>query len=418
MIDVGINVSNIRFSYTDEETIKGLSFNCKKNRIYGIIGPNGCGKTTTLKIMAGYLTPKSGDVTYDGKNILKIPPKEAAKVRAVVEQKIYSPFVFPVFDYVMLGRMPYLKAFVAESRSDYDIVNNALSITQVTHLKDKNIDALSGGELQRVMIARALAQCPQYLMLDEPTSHLDIRQQLELMQLLRRLSSDMTIIMVIHELNQASLYCDDLVLMEKGKIVSHGSGREVLTSKNIYDVFGVTAIPINEFTNGVNYTFSLPVHLKRQEMVHVICGGGSGSKVMTDLNASGMKVSAGILAVNDQDHNTAKNLGIIDIQTEPFNAITDKMEEDLIGNLLKSDCIVLTIMYIGKGNIKNLEAVLKVIDQKTVFFVGNPEEISHYDFTGGKGVALYNKIIKTAIVVSSSKEIIDYIDNLTFSEKN
>ncbi|NYT05925.1 MAG: ABC transporter ATP-binding protein, partial [Methanomicrobiales archaeon] len=169
-----IDIQGVAFGYVPEKTVlQEIGFSCRDHRITGIIGPNGCGKTTLLKVMAGYLRPAEGAVLYDGHDIGAIRPAELARLRAVVEQGIECPFAFPVYDYVMLGRISYMKSFAPHTEEDHRIVIDALRDTNALRFQDRKVTELSGGELQRVMIAKALAQQPKYLLLDEPTSHLD-----------------------------------------------------------------------------------------------------------------------------------------------------------------------------------------------------------------------------------------------------
>ncbi|MBN1165919.1 MAG: ABC transporter ATP-binding protein [Methanospirillaceae archaeon] len=262
---MGIEMKNITFGYRENHNVlDGFSCLFRDTCITGIIGPNGCGKTTSLKIMAGYLKPSQGEILYNGRPADLVSMTEMARIRAVVEQKVHSPFSFPVYDFVMLGRTPYLKPFESEHDSDHEIVFTSLSRTNTLHLKDNKIDALSGGELQRVMIARALAQESEYLMLDEPTSHLDVRQQLELMALLRSLKEKKTIIMVIHDINQAARYCDEVILTRDGKVVEQGQTESVLYPTALQEVFGVMAHTISQPVIGrEQFVFSLPREMEQ-----------------------------------------------------------------------------------------------------------------------------------------------------------
>jgi iron complex transport system ATP-binding protein len=398
-----IEITNAVFGYdSTRQILKGISLSCRNNRITGIIGPNGCGKTTTLKVMAGFLHPASGKVRYDNQDISSISSKDAAKMRAVVEQTVSSPFGFPVYDYVMLGRSPYFRAFEPEHESDHSIVLKAMEQAHVTHLADKKVNALSGGELQRIMIARALAQEPAYLLLDEPTSHLDIRQQLELMQLLKTLCNQMSIVMVIHELNHASLYCDDIILMKDGGIIDQGETESVLDAKNLESVFEVIAFQNPEpGSSRYQYSFTLPpVKCQNSSLrIHVMSGGGSGRLVLMILSAAGYPVSAGAYNIGDMDYSVAQQLGIDTIIISPFTSVSRNEKQEIITHLKAADVIVVVEMDVGQGNMRNLQAVADLAVEKTVYFVGDPSRLQAHDYTGGSAIDLYNEILKTAKVV-------------------
>ena len=205
------------------------------------MGPNGSGKTTLLKVINGILKPKVGTVFLSNRNIFEMGEKERAKILASVPQDTYVNFDFTVWDIVMMGRFPYLNRFQWEREEDEKVVEYCMKLTNVLHLSERSIREISGGERQRVIIARALAQEPKVLLLDEPTSNLDISYQIEIMDLLRRLSREKGIIIIcaIHNLNLAARYCDRVVLLNKGRIVAMGPPEKVLTKDNIKRVYGI-----------------------------------------------------------------------------------------------------------------------------------------------------------------------------------
>jgi len=235
-----LEVKNISFSYESIKALENVSFRAVDGEILGIIGPNGSGKTTLLRCINRVLKPKVGTVLIDGKDISEMDRREIARKIGVVPQ--YSRiFSFTAFDVVLMGRFPHIKTLGREGSKDLEIVRNAMEITNTLHLAERPIDELSGGEMQRVIIARALAQEPQVLLLDEPTAHLDINHQLEILELVRRITRDkgLVTILVTHDLNLASLYCDNLILLNSGKIYSIGPPNKVLTPEKIGHVYHV-----------------------------------------------------------------------------------------------------------------------------------------------------------------------------------
>ncbi len=233
-----IKAKNIYFSYNTKDVIKNVSFSLEQGEFLGIIGPNGAGKSTILRILCGILRPKTGDIFIFNKDINDIDKKTLAQKIAFVPQETHFALNFPVKDIVLMGRFPYLRAFQRESRKDLEATKHALTYAQVVEFRKRPINSLSSGERQRVVLARALAQEPEILILDEPTSHLDLHHQYAIMELLKKLNTEgMSIIIVNHDLNLASLYCQRLVLMHKGCIFSKGTPQSLINEKTLNDVY-------------------------------------------------------------------------------------------------------------------------------------------------------------------------------------
>ena len=237
-------IENLSFGYENERIIKELSFEVEKGEILGIIGPNGSGKTTLLRLLSGVLHPWSGRVSFVGKDLRRMRRKEIARRVAVVPQQSFIIFPFTVREIVLMGRAPYLGMFQNEGKRDFEIAEKAMDYTDTLRLAHRHVDELSGGELQRVIIARALAQEPEVMLLDEPTSHLDLKHQMEIFDLIKRLNSEegMTFVVVLHDLNLAGEYCDRLLLLKEGRAYKMGRPDEVLTAEAIKETYGVNAL--------------------------------------------------------------------------------------------------------------------------------------------------------------------------------
>lgn len=236
-----IHVSDLMFSYGADEVLHQIAFDVHKGGFVSIIGPNGSGKTTLLKNLCKLLKPDSGHIEIDKNLIKSYKPKHLAQKMAVVHQGTESTFDFNVGEVVLMGRYPYLSKFQSESVHDMQIAENAMIQTEIMHLKDKSLQSISGGERQRVMIARALAQEPNLLLLDEPISHLDIKYQMEILKLCKNLNADraLTILTTLHDINLASRFSDTIIMMKAGKIKFIGKPSEVITAENIKDVYDV-----------------------------------------------------------------------------------------------------------------------------------------------------------------------------------
>ncbi len=234
-----IQAKNIHFSYNSNPVIHGVSMLLKQGSFLGMIGPNGAGKSTMLRILCGILQPHQGTVELFGENLADQPHKTIAQKIAFVPQETHFALDFPVKEIVSMGRYPYKRPFQREDPDDQAAIEYALLAANIIELRKRPINSLSSGERQRVVIARALAQSPRILLLDEPTSHLDLHHQFAIMELLQKLNADgISIAVVHHDLNLASLYCQDLILMHGGKIFAEGKPNDLLNEKTLKEVYG------------------------------------------------------------------------------------------------------------------------------------------------------------------------------------
>jgi len=237
-------INDFSCGYPGKFVLEDINFEIKKGDFVGIIGPNGSGKTTLFKGISGELNALSGSSKLKGEFIQNMSLKERAQNLAVVTQNIEVGSM-TVEEYVLMGRIPYRKQFqFFETKKDFQIAEKYLDLTGITGLKDKYMNALSGGEQQLAGIARALTQEPELLLLDEPTSHLDITHQVQILNLIRRLSQQLglTVLMIIHDLNLAGEYCDSLIMLENGRIHKKGLAKEVLNYADIEAVYDTVVI--------------------------------------------------------------------------------------------------------------------------------------------------------------------------------
>ncbi|MEG0260612.1 MAG: ABC transporter ATP-binding protein [Lysinibacillus sp.] len=238
-----LTIEQLSVRYEQKEVVHNFSFDVKKGEVLSIIGPNGSGKSTILKAVARMLPYSAGTVTFDGENMRKLSSKEIAKKMCILSQRNQAPSDITVRNLVSYGRYPHKKWFERLDDEDYAIVDWALEKTQLTQYKDQSIAALSGGESQRAWIAMALAQKPQILLLDEPTTYLDIAHQHEVLELVRELNRDtgMTVVMVLHDLNQASSYSDRIVVVKDGHRAQIGTPDDVMTENMIQSIYKMEA---------------------------------------------------------------------------------------------------------------------------------------------------------------------------------
>lgn len=230
----------IAFSYNGHAVLRDVDVELERGGLIALLGPNGSGKTTLLKILTGILAPRDGRVTWEGGALGALNRREIARRIALVPQTLNVPFAFTVREIVLLGRTPHIHALRGESARDRQAVEHALALTGTAAFADRVFGELSGGERQRVVIAMALAQQPQVLLLDEPTTHLDINHQIEVLELVRKLNREcgLTVLATMHDLNLAALYFERLILLRAGQIVARGTPREVLSQARVAQVFG------------------------------------------------------------------------------------------------------------------------------------------------------------------------------------
>lgn len=236
---MNIKTDNIQVSFGSKPILHDISLAIHDKEFVGIIGPNGSGKSTFLKCLYRVLQPSGGKIFFDGSELNSLSHRDTALKMAVVAQHSTVNFDFSVLEMVLMGRSPYKGLLDRDQLDDYEIAHHALAEVGLSDFESRNFNTLSGGEQQRVILARALAQRTECLVLDEPTNHLDIKYQLELMTIVKRL--DATVVSAIHDLNLAAIYCDRIIALKDGHIVCSGTPQEVLTAETIRHIYGVSA---------------------------------------------------------------------------------------------------------------------------------------------------------------------------------
>ena len=243
LASVRLRAESVRLGYGDRIVVDGLDLDIVDGTVTAVIGPNGCGKSTVLRALARLMRPSGGHVLIDGKRIDSVPTKEVAKVLGLLPQAPTAPEGLTVADLVARGRHPHQAWYRQWSADDESAVAQAMEWIGIADLADRPVDELSGGQRQRAWISMALAQGTDLLLLDEPTTYLDLAHQVEVLELVMRLNAEFgrTVVMVLHDLNLAARYADRLVTMKDGKIVAHGSPAEIMTESMLAEVFGLTA---------------------------------------------------------------------------------------------------------------------------------------------------------------------------------
>ena len=237
-----VSIENLNYFYGKKQILKEVKLDIDENKLTGIIGPNGCGKSTLAKNIIKYLNGDFKKLEIMNTDIKKLSHKKIAQLISYIPQHSIIISNISVFDYILLGRFPLLKnSWNNYCEKDFEIVNYNINLLNIAFLKDRNIETLSGGELQKVLLARALVQETKILLLDEPTSALDLNNAVEFMKILKSISTqkNISVIIIIHDLNLASLFCDNLIVLKDGKFIKKGSPYEVINEQNIKDVYNL-----------------------------------------------------------------------------------------------------------------------------------------------------------------------------------
>lgn len=238
-----IELDNLSFGYTSADVLKSVTTTFTASDFVALVGPNGAGKSTLLKIMSGLIRSYRGTVNFCGEDLSSVRPRDIAKRLAFVPQDTKMVFPFTAADIVLMGRLPHRQMTLFDSAGDLNSAREAMALTDTTHLSSKLFNELSGGERQRVVLASALAQNPEVLLLDEPTAFLDLKHQLQFYEILERLNAQhgLTIISVTHDVNLAARYARRMIALSSGTIVADGTPEDVLTPQHLYEIFEITA---------------------------------------------------------------------------------------------------------------------------------------------------------------------------------
>mgnify|MGYP000898528205 CR=1 FL=1 len=403
-----VKVENLCFFYGEVNILKDINLNFQAGSFVSIIGPNGSGKSTFLKNLSRYLEPQKGIVMLGDKDINKLSKKEISKKVSVVPQNILLEFDFKVKDIVMMGRHPYVNRWKGETEEDKKIVEKAMKYTNILQFSDRFYNELSGGEKQRVILAQALAQQPKVLLLDEPISHLDLQYQVEILDLVKRLTlkEGMTAISVLHDLNMASGYSDIIIMLKEGRVYCQGKPEEVLTVENIAYVFNTNVSVSKNPVTGKTYVYPISVisKKKRKLKIHIICGGGTGVKLIQELATLGFHLSTGVLNIGDSDWAISKEYELDVAEEVPFMSITNEAYKRNLELAMISDVVILLPIYLSKSNIMNVKLLTdcKLKDKK--IYIVEDDNLEKRDFTNGEAIEIYKELLNKPNVVPVKKD--------------
>ncbi len=434
-----LEVCDVSFGYQQKTLLYALALSVQHGEMVGLLGPNGSGKTTLLRLLSGVLQPQQGQILLEGRDLRAWGRRGVARRIAVVPQELHMPFAFTVEHMVSLGRTPFVRPFLgSRTQQDQQAVQAAMLSADIAPLAGRIFNELSGGERQRVTIAMALAQQPLLLLLDEPTSHLDIKYQIETLELAQKLNREqgVTIIAAMHDLNLAARYFPRLLLFQRG-IVADAGPAEVLEPDLLSRVYGVnvqvgilrgaehlSVLPPDEKNNGDRHAL--------QSQVHVIAGGGSGALIMRALADLHIPFAVGALNIGDSDHTLALRLAADVITEQPYAPIAPETLARVRNSLAHVKVLLLCPTPIGPGNLPLLqEAVRFSASGRPVIFLSPPDietvcapaqpvqtddgalqrsGMAARDYTGGEATRLVTQLLRQgASVAASVGEALDMV---------
>lgn len=375
--------------YGSAPVVRGARLAVRPGEVVGLVGPNGAGKSTLLRAVTGDSTVISGEIEVAGKQLGALSTVERAALVGVVPQQVIADFSFPAIDFVHMGRHPHLPRFSRPGQVDIDAVHRAMELTDTLHLAHKPVDALSGGDLQRLAFAQALATQPRILLLDEPVSHLDLNHRMQVLDLTRSLAEEgMAVLAVFHELDLAARYSDRIAVVADGLLGEAEPPETVITAETLRTVFRVRAVVgTDPVTGSVSVTPVLrdgAVSGRARGRVHVVGGSGVAAPLMRRLVLDGWTVSAGALNSGDADAVLADAVGIEYPQIAPFapmDAASAFRAAELAG---AADVIVVCEVPFGHGNIDNL--LIAVRAGRPLVLIG---DIEGRDFAGGAAASYW-----------------------------
>lgn len=433
-----IEVASVSFTYAKRQILTGLDLALQNGEMVGLLGPNGSGKTTLIKLVAGLLVPDSGEISVNGKAITSSNRIEMSKMLAVVSQEMHVPFNFTVQQMVEMGRTPYLGRLGKMSSHDIDVVHKSMELTHVEHFHNRIYNQLSGGEKQRVLLAMALAQEPQILLLDEPTSHLDVKHQAEILELAQQLNREekLTVLASLHDLNLAARYFPRLVLFQ-GSIVADGSPAEVLDGRVLSWVYE-TPMNVGFISDSEHISTSIqkrsgvkePSYSHDETLVHVIGGCGSAVMVMRALADAEIPFSLGPINIGDTDFSLGLKLASKVVAEQPYSSMSPEVISKMRCCLQQAKAQIIAPFAVGPGNISVLrEALHGISSGKPTVIISDidlsqsdhPQEAYlkaaiERDYTSGEAVKIFEEIFSyKPVLVDTIYEACENIREMVLS---
>lgn len=409
--DRALELEHVTAGYGGANALRDVSLRVRAGEVVGLVGPNGSGKTTLVRVASRALRPSIGTVRVAGSDPYGVTARAAARLVAVVPQDVQPAFAFSVLEMVLMGRTPYLSPWGGGRPVDWEKAREAMTHTQIHHLADRPVGELSGGERRRVILAQALAQDAPVLLLDEPTTHLDLRHVLDLLELVGDLAhrGGRAVLAILHDLNLAAATCDRLVVLHGGAVVAEGSAASVVTPGLLRQVWEVEADVASDPATGRPSVRAVSRREAAQPLgrrAHVVGGAGRGAPLLRGLAEAGYDVSAGVLHASDTDTTVAERLNLVRVSVPAFSAIDEESAAACRSLMLESDLLVVCDAPFGPGNLENLRLALEAARAGVRTLLLDQVPIGERDFTGGEATRLWGELRRLAAVAESYDDAI------------
>lgn len=379
---VTLRVEGLSFSYPSVQALRDVSITVEQGSFVGIIGPNGAGKSTLLKCLANILQPRTGTIMLDGRSIRALSPNEIARLIAVVLTKPVETLQMTVSEILSTARYPYTGFLDLLTAKDLEAIEKAIAMLNITDFISRRASELSDGQRQRVMLAKALAQEPLVILLDEPTIHLDLRSQIQILDLLKSLSTQrkLTVIATFHDINLASLFSDQVVLMKDGMIVGIGEPDKVITESNIAEIYSMQDVVVFP---ALGYHVLASRKGNGRVRIHIVAGGGTGPPVFRALSHLNVTITSGVLHRSEIDYITARAVCQQVIAAEPHKPIDPGSLREAKALVEKADIIVDTGFPVSVLNEANLQLVRygEALGKKVVSFRNEDTNMQKVDIS-------------------------------------
>nr|UWI49544.1 ABC transporter ATP-binding protein [Clostridioides difficile] len=392
-----LRTNNLSVGYDKKVVVCDINIEVKNGEILCLLGSNGAGKTTILRSLSKLITPIKGEIYLNDMDINRISRKTLSKKMALVLTNRLLGDLMTVQDVVNMGRYPYTGFFGTLSKKDLMMVDDSLESVNALHLKKRYFDELSDGEKQKVLVARALVQEPEIIILDEPTTHLDIKHRLELMNILKKLSKEksISVILSLHEIDIALKSCDKVALVKNNKVIAYGQPEDMVDENMINSLYELDDKNFNNLLGAVE------ISNKSKNEVFIIGGGGKATPIYRAFTKRGIGIYSGIIHENDIDYEIGRTMGIKLFTEKPFESISDESFDLAIRNLNNSKIIIDTGFSVGETNKRNIDIIKEALklDKKVYSFR-----------TKNEGNDYYKSLSDNIEYVDKVSKIVDSID--------
>ncbi len=407
----GLVLREVVAGYGGPQALRGIDLRVRPGEVVGLVGPNGSGKTTLVRVASRTLRPSQGVVRVAGLDPFAMAARQAARLVAVVPQDVSPAFSFTALEMVLMGRAPYLSRWGGGGARDWARVREAMLATSVQHLGDRPVNQLSGGERRRVVLAQALAQEAPVLLLDEPTTHLDLRHVMDLLSIVRGLAEreGTAVLAILHDLTLASASCDRLVVLDHGRVVAEGPPAAVVDRALLRRVYGVEGDVVEDQVSGrpmVRLGVPRAISAPLGRRAHVVGGAGRAAPLLRRLVEAGFDVSAGVLHASDTDAVVAERLNLQRVLVPPFSSIDPGSAQECALLMARADLLVVCDAPYGPGNLENLVLALEAARAGVRTVVVEEVPIVERDFTEGRATELWLALRGSAEVVSNYLDVV------------